>query len=287
MQVDQDMPASVMLDAGGVAFPFVSAGTGAPVLFVNGSWADHRAWCNIWQGVAARHRFMAYTHRHFGTMRWPRDKPYSRDVHTADLVAILQRLNAPAHLVGWSYSGAMVLRAASEVPDLVSSVTIYEPSLGSILPDTPANRALLKAFGQGFSDAYAAAKAGDGAHAMTLAVEFVMGLEKGGFASLDPRIRAMLLDNAHTLIPDFDAPPPRPLTCEQLGQVTCPVLLIVGTDTFAHYRLVAERILACLRDATLAEIRGVGHGGPWQAWPEFLRLVLDFVDLYAGKPGAQ
>jgi len=73
----------------------------------------------------------------------------------------------------------------------------------------------------------------------------------------------MLMDNAHTLIPDFDAPPPKPLTCEQLGQVTCPVLLIVGTATFPHYSLVAETILACLRDATLAEIRGVGHGGPW------------------------
>lgn len=193
MQVDQNMPTSEMLEAGDTVFPFVSAGTGEPVLFVNGSWADLRGWCDLWQDVAAKHRFMAYTHRHFGTKRWPDDKPFSRDVHTADLVAILRRLGEPVHLVGWSYSGGMVLRAAIEVPDLVRSVTVYEPSLSSILPDTPGNKALLAAFGEGFAEAYAVAKAGDGVRAMPLAVEFVLGMETGGFASLDPRIRQCCL----------------------------------------------------------------------------------------------
>jgi pimeloyl-ACP methyl ester carboxylesterase len=286
MQVNQTMPPSEMLKVGDVAFPFVLAGTGEPVLFVNGSWADLRGWCDLWQDVAEGHRFMAFTHRHFGTTRWPEDKPFSRDVHTADLIEILRTLNEPTHLVGWSYSGAMVLRAATEVPDLVSSVAIYEPSLSSILPDTVSNRALLGAFGQGFSGAYAAAKAGDGAGAMAMAVEFVLGMEKGGFTTLDHRIQAMLLENVHTMIPDFDAPSPLPLTCEQLGDVKCPVLLIVGTETLPHYKLVAAEILACLPDASLAEIQGVGHGGPWQARPEFVRLVLDFVDQSARKSSA-
>lgn len=278
MQVDQTMPASEMLEADDTAFPFVSAGTGDPVLFVNGSWADLRGWCDLWLDVAAKHRFMAYTHRHFGTTSWPHDKPFSRDVHTADLVAILRRLAEPVHLVGWSYSGGMVLRAAIEVPDLVRSVTVYEPSLSSILPDTPGNKALLTAFGAGFAEAYALAKVGDGARAMPLAVEFVLGLEKGGFATLDQRIQAMLIENAHTMIPDFDASAPEPLTCAQIGNVPCPVLLLVGSTTLPHYKLVAAEIMGCLRDATLSEIQGVGHGGPWQARPEFVRLLLDFVD---------
>lgn len=278
MQGDQTMPACEFLSVGDVAFPFVSAGAGDPVLFVNGSWADLRGWCDLWQAVAVGHRFMAYTHRHFGTTQWPQDKPFCRDVHTADLVAILQKLSSPAHLVGWSYSGGMVLRAAIEVPDLVSSVVIYEPSLSSILPDTPENRALLEAFGQGFSSAYATAHAGNCEAAMPMAVEFVLGMKEGGFSTLDPRIQKMLIENAHTMIPDFDAPPPRPLSCEHLGQVTCPVLLVVGTETFPHYKRVAQEVLACLPNASLSEIQGVGHGGPWQARPEFVRRVLEFVD---------
>lgn len=278
MQVDQAMPSPEMLEAGDTAFPFVSAGTGEPVLFVNGSWADLRGWCELWQDVAANHRFMAYTHRHFGTTPWPRDKPFSRDVHTADLVAILQRLGEPVHLVGWSYSGGMVLCAAIKMPDLVRSVTVYEPSLSSILPDTPGNKALLRAFGEGFAEAYALAKAGDGVRAMPLAVEFVLGMEKSGFSTLDPRIQTMLIENAHTMIPDFDAPAPEPLTCAQLSEVSCPVQPVVGSKTLPHYKLVAAEIMACLRDGTLSEIQGVGHGGPWQARSEFVRLLLDFVD---------
>lgn len=281
MRVSRTMPAPKMLEVGDVAFPFVSAGTGEPVLFVNGSWADLRGWCDLWQDVAAEHRFMAYTHRHFGATQWPRDKPFSRDVHTDDLVAILRTLNEPVHLVGWSYSGGMVLRAAIKLPDLVRTVTVYEPSLSSILPNTQTNKALLEAFGQGFAGAYTAAKAGDGASAMPMAVEFVLGMEKGGFAPLDPRIQAMLIENAHTMIPDFDAPTPEPLTCAQIGEVSCPVLLIVGSETLPHYKLVAAEVLACLPDASLSEIQGVGHGGPWQARPEFVRRVLDFVDLNA------
>jgi pimeloyl-ACP methyl ester carboxylesterase len=278
MQVDQTMPAPSILSVSDVGFPFVSAGNGAPLLFVNGSWADLRGWCGLWQDVAAGYRFLAYTHRHFGDNQWPGDKPFSRDVHTADLVAILKKLGEPVHLVGWSYSGPMVLQAAIEVPELVRSVTVYEPSLSSILPAKSYNAALLKAFGEGFAGAYAAAKAGEGARAMRMAVEFVLGMKQGGFATLDPRIQAMLIENAHTMLPDFDAPVPKPLTCAHLGRVTCPVLLIVGSQTLPHYKLVAAEILGCLPDVALSEIEGVGHGGPWQAKSEFVRLLLEFVD---------
>lgn len=279
------MPTFRMLKVGNVAFPFASEGCGEPILFVNGSWADLRAWSGLWQDVAEAHRFMAYTHRHFGTTEWPQDKPFSRDVHSEDLAAILRTLSDPVHLVGWSYSGGMVLQAAVEVPSLVKSVTIYEPSLSSILPETPKNQALLSAFGQGFDAAYAAAKAGDGTHAVRMAVEFVLGMEPGGFASLAPGIQTMLLENAHTMIPDFDAPQPKPLTCATLGQVVCPVLLVVGSRTMPHYKLVAAEILACLPNAVLSEIVGVGHGGPWQAKDEFVRLLLAFVDRHVkGQP---
>ncbi len=281
MHTSPDMPASGTLRVDDVDFPFVSAGKGDPVLFVNGSWADLRGWCELWQDVAVSHRFMAYTHRHFGTTAWPQDKPFSRDVHIADLVAILRALNTPTHLVGWSYSGAIVLGAAIAMPELVLSVAIYEPSLSSILPDTIENRSLLKAFGDGFAEAYATAKAGEGEKAMPLAVEFVLGMKQGGFGTLDPRIQSMLLENAHTMVPDFDAPTPLPLTCEQLGKVQCPVLLIVGARTFPHYKRVAAEVFACLPNASLSEIPSVGHGGPWQTRSEFLRLVLDFVDRNA------
>jgi pimeloyl-ACP methyl ester carboxylesterase len=131
------------------------------------------------------------------------------------------------------------------------------------------------------------AKAGDGVRAMPMAVEFVLGMEKGGFLTLDPRIQAMLLENAHTMIPDFDAPAPEPFTCAQIGKVSCPVQLVVGEKTLPHYKLVAGEIMACLRDGELSEIPDVGHGGPWQARAQFVRLLLDFVGRNSRLPRAR
>ena len=280
MRVGSEMPSPRIMTVEGVGFPCVAAGTGDPVLFVHGSWADYRAWCDLWQDVAAQHRFMAYTHRHFGKGHWPKDKPFSCDVHSDDLVAILRELGEPVHLVGWSYSGAMVLGAAREVPELVRKVVIYEPSLISILKDTPEIRAIVAAFRLGFAAAYSAAVAGDTTAAMHMAVEFVFGLEKGGFRHLDPRFQTMFLDNAHTMLPDFEAAEPVPLTCEDIGGVSSSTLLIVGEKTLPHYKLVAE-ILACLPDGAISVIEGVGHGGPWLAKAEFVRLALKFIDKKA------
>src|SRR5688572_32016836 len=95
-----EMPEPRMLEAAGAAFPMVTAGEGEPVLFVHGALGDYRKWDGLWQDVAAGHRFIAYTQRWFGTTRWPEDKPYARDVQDDDLVAILEALDEPVHLVG-------------------------------------------------------------------------------------------------------------------------------------------------------------------------------------------
>jgi pimeloyl-ACP methyl ester carboxylesterase len=146
MRADTEMPPTTFLTVAGMRFPYIAAGNGDPVLFVHASWADHRTWCDIWQDVAEHHRFLTYTQRHFGTGKWPADKTFSRDVLAADLVAILETIGEPVHLVGWSYSGPLLLSAARDVPELVRKVVIFEPGLSSILNDSPENTAAVAWF---------------------------------------------------------------------------------------------------------------------------------------------
>jgi pimeloyl-ACP methyl ester carboxylesterase len=278
MRADAEMPPTTILTVAGMRFPYIAAGNGDPVLFVHASWADHRAWCNIWQDVAENHRFLTYTQRHFGTGKWPADKTFSRDVLAADLVAILETIGEPVHLIGWSYSGPLLLSAARDVPELVRKVVIFEPALSSILNDSPENTAAIAWFRQGFAAARSAVAAGDAKAAMHMAVEFVLGLQEGGFRKLDPRIQAMLLENTHTMVMEFEAPEPVALTCEHIRAVTSPTLLVVGQDTLPIYKLVAQAILACLPYGAMAKIEGVGHGGPWLAKDAFIGLALNFID---------
>ena len=56
-----------------------------------------------------------------------------------------------------------------------------------------------------------------------------------------PDTRSMFADNARTIPLAFlTAPPPPPVTCDQLHQIKIPVLITYGGDTRAFYRIAAE-----------------------------------------------
>lgn len=270
------------VEAAGAAFPYVETGEGETVLFVHGALSDHRIWDGLQAAVGARFRFRAVTMRHFGTGAWPQDKPYGRDVHEADLIAILQAWGEPTHLVGWSYSGPIVLRAAVEVPDLVRSVAVFEPTLESIVAGTPEGDAVVQEWYAGFADTGAASEAGDNEEAIREAIEYVFGLEEGGFAGLPDAAQQVLLQNAHTVPLGFAAAPPAPLTCEELASIRAPTLLIVGSETLPIFSEAARIIDDCIPDARIESIEGTGHGGPLMAPDAFLETLTEFLAAQGG-----
>jgi pimeloyl-ACP methyl ester carboxylesterase len=265
------------VEAAGAQFPYVQAGDGEPVLFVHGAFADYRAWEPVREAVAADHRFIAYTQRGFGTGEWPDEPGFARDVHEADLVALLDAWGEPMHLVGWSYSGPIVLQAALDRPDLVRSVVIFEPTLETVLEDKPEHEQALTAWGEGWGPVVDASQRGADDEAIPLALEYVFGLPKGGFETLPEGARTMFFDNAHTVSKLFAAPAPAPMTCDDLGGVEAPVLILWGTETLPFFEAAAKEVAACLPNATLEEIPDSGHGAPLQARDAFLDKTLAFV----------
>jgi pimeloyl-ACP methyl ester carboxylesterase len=64
----------------------------------------------------------------------------------ADLAALLDYLGlAPAHILGNSFGGSIVLHLAAERPDLFRSLLVHEPPLFGVLDD-PASRRMLHIF---------------------------------------------------------------------------------------------------------------------------------------------
>ena len=273
-----DMQADGGVEAAGTKFPAVVMGEGVPVLFLHGSFADHRAWAGLSDDVAAEHRFIAYTQRLHGTGSWPEDKPFSEDAFAEDLVAILGTLGEPAHVVAWSSSGRTVMRAVMEVPDLVRSVVIFEPEFSSLLDGDAEGEATAEAFNAGWADTDAALEFGDAEETMQEAIEYVLGLGEGGFETLAPAAQTMFLENAGTVEKEWNKPNPEPLTCDLLASVTAtPVLIVVGSETLPVFTAGASKGVDCLPNAELATIDGVGHGGPLQAEDAFVELTLKFI----------
>jgi pimeloyl-ACP methyl ester carboxylesterase len=68
--------------------------------------------------------------------------------------------------------------------------------------------------------------------------------------------------------------PEAPLTAEQLGRVTCPVLVVIGDKDFAG---PAEPLVELLPDAKLTVLRGVDHLGTPGDFG-FIDAALGFID---------
>ena len=275
-------PVVEQVDAAGASFPVVTAGEGEPIVFVHGSLSDYRAWDGIRDAVAKDHRFIAYTQRHFGASEWPDEPGFSRDVHEADLVALLDTWAEPMHLVGWSYGGPIALQAAQDRPASVRRLALYEPALGSILDDKPEYEQLLAERQGVWGPMIEEMKGGDNERATRLAIEYFFGLPEGGFETLPEGARTMWLENADTLPLDFAAPEPTPMTCDDLRSIEAPVLILYGSDTLPYFEAIAKEVAACLPNATLEEMPGAGHGAPVQQGDAVISKMLAFIDAEAG-----
>ncbi len=67
------------------------------------------------------------------------------------------------------------------------------------------------------------------------------------------------------------------MTCEVLGGVEAPVLILWGTETLPFFEAAAKEVAACLPNASLEEIPGAGHGAPVQARGAFVEKALLFL----------
>jgi pimeloyl-ACP methyl ester carboxylesterase len=170
-------------------------------------------------------------------------------------------LNAgPVDLVGWSYSGPIVLLVALQYPELVRSLIIHEPGSVSFVAD-PAS---LKSAGEDrqamLAPVIAAAKAGDFAAAARLA-PIGVNHQPDFWETTTPEIRTMFLDNARTWTLSLAAPPPPAITCDQLRQIKIPALITHGEATRTFYRIATEGAANCIPGDKLVIIPG---GAIWR-----------------------
>ena len=99
--------------------------------------------------------------------------------HAADLVAFLQSLKAgPVHVVAWSYGGSVATLAASQHPELFRSLSLHEPTIGSLIGSTPEGKAAVSAFGAAVAPIRVLANSGNALLATQRFWEFVLILPK-------------------------------------------------------------------------------------------------------------
>jgi len=194
---------------------------------------------------------------------WPNDPPtataeYSVESQSNDLLALVRSIAEPVHLVGHSYGAVVVLSAALAEPLLVRTLTLIEPPLPSLLPESAPELAEENASRVAIVAALRANVAGGDDAAATLTLfDWIQG-GVGGFAALPEASRHQLLENAKTIGPTYATPPPH-FARSQLARLSMPTLILSGADTRPFYRRSAQAAAACIAGSRSGVIRDARH----------------------------
>lgn len=270
-------PTPKAMSVRGATLTYLEQGTGTPVVFLHGAFADHRIWEAQREAVAAKYRFIALSMRHFGTAPWPDDgSNFSQATHVADVAAFIRELKSgPVFVVGRSYGATTALVLAVQHPELVRALFLNEPGMPSAVTDAADQKAIAEDR-KGVAAVGAAVKAGNNSEATRQFFDWVNGLP-GGFDLLSPVARAMHLDNARTVPLQINPKVPVALTCAELKQVKVPVGITRGELTRPFFRISVEAVSRCMPGSQLVIVKNARHGAPTQTPAAFNDALLVFL----------
>jgi pimeloyl-ACP methyl ester carboxylesterase len=156
-------PQQQRVPVNGTELAYEVRGAGEPVVFIHGGIvADAFAPLLTEPALAGRYQLISYHRRGYGDSARPA-APVGLAEQAADCRALLAHLGvARAHVVGYSFGGAIALQLALDAPALVHSLALLEPTIPAALADPAVAQYFLDALGA----AMARYQAGDAAGAV-------------------------------------------------------------------------------------------------------------------------
>lgn len=110
--------------ANGTPIAFERTGSGSPLVLVHGTSGNHSRWDSVRPALAEHCTVYGIDRRGCGESG---DAPeYALDREVEDIIAVVESIGEPVHLLGHSYGALCVLEAALRIDDL-RSLTLYEP----------------------------------------------------------------------------------------------------------------------------------------------------------------
>ncbi|MCX7891110.1 MAG: alpha/beta hydrolase [Burkholderiales bacterium] len=238
-------------------------------MLLHGFALDLRLWEAQVPALAAGRRVVRYDLRGYGGSSLP--QPGALYSHADDLAALCARLGAPRpHLVGFGLGGRVALDFALAYPGRARSIVLVEGVVGGWTWSPAFQNAYRPVLEAGRRGDIAAAKAAWLAQPMfdrARARPEVMG-----------RIERMVADYSGWHFAHVD--PERPVTppaARRMGEVSPPLLALVGEHDVADIHRMAEALAAAAPAARHATLSGAGHASPLESPEALNRALLAFL----------
>ncbi|MEX3011542.1 alpha/beta fold hydrolase [Hoeflea sp. TYP-13] len=179
----------------------------------------------------------------------------------APVIEHIAEFGQPVHLVGHSYGAAIAVKVALMRPDLVKSLTVYEPAAFHFLKEGDDQDKALFGEIEGVRNAVSEAVANRTANrGMDTFIDFWNG--NGTWAGLPEKSREKLSALAPSILTDFACGLSETWTLEDIGRLNIPTLVLMGLESPEVAQHVAVKVAGAIPNARLAMLPGLGHMAP-------------------------
>lgn len=269
-KLDEEQEIETVTSADGTEIAYERSGSGPPLVLVHGAMFDRSIWeiGDVRSTLAEHTTVYAMDRRNHGDSASSDD--CSPDAQIADVVAVVESIDDPVHLLGHS-SGANYALWAALRTDNLRSVIPHEPAA----PLDKDRRDLLK---ERMAETIALLDKGENEQALTRVAS--------DFAKFTPdeldELRSSPVWDAHvdtfhqTLLPEakvageFDWGNLTPFE-----ELSTPTLLLVGSES--PHKSMAERLHEMMPNSRLATVEGYGHAVHLVAPDRYTDEVLSFI----------
>jgi pimeloyl-ACP methyl ester carboxylesterase len=251
------------------------SGSGEPLVLVHGSWGDHAAWRFVVPAVDEAFQVLTYDRRgHSGSERPSGQGSVHEDV--GDLAALVEHLSlAPAHIVGTSFGGSIVLRLAGRHPDLFKSLSVHEPLLFGVLEEAEWH-VTLSWYRESAEQILEKLRRGEMSRgARQFMEEIAMGF--GGWDRLPEDVRQTFIYNAPTWLDEQSDPEWDEIDLESLAEFPYPALLTLGDLSRPYFPPIVTKLSRAMPRSEQRVVHGAGHVPHITHPAEYAETITTFV----------
>lgn len=235
-------------------------GAGAPVVALHGSASTGYQWESLTGYLSGRYRVIRPDLPGYGKSSPVASADQGLAAVVSALSALFREIGEPFHLVGHSFGGAVALKVAQMMPDMVRSLVVIEPAAFHLLTTDSTDRAHLNDL-IGVAETMRVDRAkGDIDAAMAGFIDFWNG--DGAWSRTSDGLREKLVRTTSQVIDDFVAIDAESASFADYAKIGGPVLAVTGRQSPLVTQHLVERLAECLPTAALAEIADAGHMAP-------------------------
>jgi pimeloyl-ACP methyl ester carboxylesterase len=275
------------IDAGGISVKYFAAGVGDPVVLLHCTAGSGRQWSEMADALRSDFRVIAPDLCGYGgTSHWPGNGTFNLAVEADLVMALLDMLGKPAHVIGHSYGGAVALQFAARHPRYLKTLTLIEPASFHLLRDgDDTDELALREIAETGATVVNAVNCGDYQGGMRRFVDYWGG--NGAWDALPTSQRLALAGRISKVALDFWATLNDPMRQPDLAFLDIPTLVVSGAQSPLPTRRICFHLARMIPDATARTVAAAGHMLPFTHFSELLPLIVDHCGGRRGRRAAR